>query len=169
MNLLYINVSPVGGEYCNKYAMNAVIPFNTYLSRGIHTLFKQYINIFILTCDTLLCQQGYNSIKYIISHEQLVLKGEYKLMFAAEAPSQGACSSILKSCENVECLVVDVCDVEYQIPFFESYKRKALDPEKYPVLTFTVDERVIAESNKTYVYTYKLFFFHFFFFFFFLF
>lgn len=154
MNLLYINVSPVGGEYCNKYAMNAVIPFNTYLSRGIHTLFKQYIYIFILTCDTLLCQQGYNSIKYIISHEQLVLKGEYKLMFAAEAPSQGACSSILKSCENVECLVVDVCDVEYQIPFFESYKRKALDPEKYPVLTFTVDERVIAESNKTYVYIY---------------
>lgn len=51
------------------------------------------------------------------------------------------------------CLIINLCDTIYQEPFFKAYKdRNTLNPDKQPIVTFTIDERLIESIGAEYVY-----------------
>lgn len=145
LNLLYISISPTGGEYCNKFVMNGGISTSSYLNRASQNILKEYKNIFAITSNTLYSEQSMISLEYLEESLGFVIVDSYNMEYPDDTHAQNACTSILSSCPY-GCLVIQLTDYTYQEPFFNSYYRKSIDVEKYPVLTFAIDELMIKKN-----------------------
>lgn len=156
LNIIYIQLGTVGGEYCNNRIMNGNLPTSLYLTRATISVFKDFERVFVLSSNTLASKQAVEAMNYIAVLQSINIVGSYEMVSADDIPAQNACTTIMNNCGSTLCLIIDLADSDYHIPFFSNYYRKNMTSTIYPILAFNLDERLISLSKAEYVYYYIL-------------
>lgn len=148
--MIYINVAPLGGEMCNTYMFNGEISASSYLKHASHNIFKQYPNVFVVKCDTMYSNEAYQAYESIADGIGLNKVGVFTMNGADDTSSQSAISNIERLCDD-SCLILNLCDSYYQKTFFVQYNTSLkLNPNDFPILSLTIDERLIADIGSSY-------------------
>lgn len=147
LKVLFINVQSVGGEICNSKILNGQISATTYLKHANENIFKEFPNIYVVTCNTDYSQLAFNEFKSIISESKYNFVGVSNMKNPDITSSQEAISDIEKDCGS-SCLILNLCDSYYQKVFFEMYSTShILNVTTHPILSLTLDERLIEEMD----------------------
>lgn len=148
--MVYINVSPIGGEMCNSYIFNSEISTSSYLKHASNNIFKEYPDIFVVKCKTMYSDQAYQSFVTIADRIDVNTIGEYTLNGPDISSCQSAISNIERLCGD-RCLILNLCDSYYHQQFFLQYNSSLkLNPIDFPILSFTLDERLIDDIGAKY-------------------
>lgn len=150
LKLIYINVQAVGGEMCNTDIINGAISTSTYLQYASINFFKQYPNIIIIKCNTMYSNQAYNAFESITNDNNFNEIGVINLKGNDKTSSESAISDIERLCKD-NCLIVNLCNSYYLKHFFiQYYMSTKLNANNNPILTFTLDERLIEDIGIEY-------------------
>lgn len=117
-------------------------------------------NVIIVWNTGTVSETAFEYVKNRCEEKNIRIVDDDETYFYLDEPTaenaRNACNNIKSKCYDQNCYVINLLDRGYYTVFFNAVRDAGLTSDKYPIISYSLDENMINLIGKDVVYNYNL-------------